>query len=155
MSQVLVLNGPNLNLLGTREPEKYGTATLSDMQQSLESAAATARDKDGFPVDVSFFQSNSEGALIDRVQAAARDGVGITIINPGGYSHTSVALRDAFLGAQMPLIEVHVSNIYAREAFRHHSYFTDISVGSLAGFGVHGYLLAFDAALMFLKQQTN
>jgi len=153
MSQVLVLNGPNLNLLGSREPAKYGTATLSDMQKSLEAAASRAREQSGAAVDVSFFQSNSEGALIDRVQAAAADGVGVTIINPGGYSHTSVALRDAFLGVQMPLIEVHVSNIYARESFRHHSYFSDIAIGSLAGFGVAGYEMAFDAALRFLKQK--
>jgi len=153
MSQVLVLNGPNLNLLGSREPEKYGTTTLADLQKRLEAAAVRTSEQDGLSVGVTFFQSNSEGALIDRVQSAAREGVGITIVNPGGYSHTSVALRDAFLGSQMPLIEVHVSNIYARESFRHHSYFTDISVGSLAGFGVDGYLMAFDAAVRFLKQQ--
>ena len=146
MSQVLVLNGPNLNLLGTREPEKYGSLTLSDIETSVTEQAA------GLGLSVFFYQNNSEGALIDRVQAAKQEGVQIVIVNPAGYSHTSVALRDVFLGVAMPLIEVHISNIYAREAFRHHSYFSDISVGTLLGFGPAGYSLALTAAAARLEQ---
>lgn len=149
MSQVLVLNGPNLNLLGTREPEKYGQVSLSDVENSLTAQAHSLN------VQVAFYQSNSEGALVDRVQAAATDGTGICIVNPAGYTHTSVALRDAFLGTAMPLIEVHVSNIYQREAFRHHSYFSDIAVGTLAGFGTAGYNMALDAAVSYIKRINN
>ncbi len=149
MSQVLVLNGPNLNLLGTREPEKYGSLSLSDLEASL---ADQARD---LGVTVDFFQSNSEGALIDRVQLAKREGVQIVIFNPGGYSHTSVALRDVFLGVSLPVMEVHISNIYARESFRHHSYFSDISVGSLAGFGISGYSMALNAAAALVKKTST
>ena len=145
MSQVLVLNGPNLNLLGRREPEKYGTLSLADIEQSLLQQA----DQLGITID--FFQSNSEGALIDRVQQAGTDGTGIAIINPAGYSHTSVALRDAFLGVSLPLIEVHLSNIYQREPFRHKSYFSDIAVGTLAGFGAPGYNMALTAAADYLN----
>ena len=148
MSQVLVLNGPNLNLLGTREPEKYGSLTLSDIEASMTEQAAS------LDLSVAFYQNNSEGALIDRVQAAKREGVRIVIINPAGYSHTSVALRDAFLGVVMPLIEVHISNIYAREAFRHHSYFSDIAVGTLAGFGPAGYNMALTAASAYIKNNS-
>ena len=140
MSQVLVLNGPNLNLLGTREPDKYGALTLADIENQLRHEASE------LGVSVDFFQSNSEGALIDRVQAATTEGVAVVIINPGGYSHTSVALRDAFLSVSLPLIEIHVSNIYQRESFRHHSYFSDIAVGTLAGFGPSGYSMALRAA---------
>ena len=140
MSQVLVLNGPNLNLLGTREPDKYGALTLADIENQLRHEASE------LGVSVDFFQSNSEGALIDRVQAATTEGVAVVIINPGGYSHTSIALRDAFLSVSLPLIEIHVSNIYQREPFRHHSYFSDIAVGTLAGFGPSGYSMALRAA---------
>lgn len=148
MSQVLVLNGPNLNLLGTREPEKYGSLTLSDIEANL---AEQATD---LGLSVAFYQSNSEGALIDRVQAAKSEGVEIVILNPAGYSHTSVALRDVFLGVAMPVIEVHISNIYARETFRHHSYFSDIAVGTLAGFGPAGYSMALTAANAFIKKNA-
>ena len=148
MSQVLVLNGPNLNLLGTREPEKYGSLTLSDIEASLAEQAAD------LGISVAFYQNNSEGALIDRVQAAKADGVKIVIVNPAGYSHSSVALRDVFLGVDMPLIEVHISNIYSREAFRHHSYFSDIAVGTLAGFGTAGYSLAMIAACNFIQNNS-
>ncbi|MFT4725522.1 MAG: 3-dehydroquinate dehydratase-2 [Granulosicoccus sp.] len=148
MSQVLVLNGPNLNLLGTREPEKYGSMTLSDIEASLAEQAT------GLGLSVAFYQNNSEGALIDRVQAAKGEGVKIVILNPAGYSHTSVALRDVFLGVAMPVIEVHISNIYAREAFRHHSYFSDIAVGTLAGFGTAGYSMAMTAANAFIKNNS-
>lgn len=146
MSQVLVLNGPNLNLLGTREPERYGSVSLADIEAQLHEQAAR------LGVSIDCFQSNSEGALIDRVHAAAAEGTKIAIINPGGYSHTSVALRDAFLGVALPLIEVHVTNIYQRESFRHHSYFSDISVGTLLGFGPAGYNLALTAAAARLEQ---
>ena len=145
MSQVLVLNGPNLNLLGTREPEKYGSSSLADIEATLAQEAVE------LGVSIAFYQSNSEGALIDRVQAAKKEGVQIVILNPAGYSHTSVALRDVFLGVAMPLIEIHISNIYAREAFRHHSYFSDIAVGTLAGFGTAGYSMALTAASAFVK----
>lgn len=149
MSQVLVLNGPNLNLLGTREPEKYGSSTLADLEATL------TRDAEALGVSVDFYQNNSEGALIDRVQAAKKEGVQIVILNPAGYSHTSVALRDVFLGVDMPVIEVHISNIYAREAFRHHSYFSDIAIGTLAGFGIAGYSMALTAASAFVKNNSN
>lgn len=149
MSQVLVLNGPNLNLLGTREPEKYGSSTLADIEATL------TRDAEALGVSVDFYQNNSEGALIDRVQAAKKEGVQIVILNPAGYSHTSVALRDVFLGVDMPVIEVHISNIYAREAFRHHSYFSDIAIGTLAGFGIAGYSMALTAASAFVKSNSN
>jgi 3-dehydroquinate dehydratase-2 len=120
--------------------------TLSDIQAQLSTEARA------LGVSIDFFQSNSEGELIDRVQAAPAEGTEIAIINPGGYSHTSVALRDAFLGVSLPLIEVHVSNIYQRESFRHHSYFSDISVGSLVGFGPFGYSLALIAAATRIRQ---
>ncbi len=145
MSQVLVLNGPNLNLLGSREPEKYGKLTLVDIEHSLTRQAET------LGLSVSFFQSNSEGALVDRVHQARAEDTGIAIINPAGYTHTSVALRDAFLGVALPLIEVHLSNIYQREPFRHHSYFSDIAVGTLAGFGASGYNMALSAAAAHLN----
>ena len=145
MSQVLVLNGPNLNLLGRREPAKYGTLTLSDIERSL------AQQADDLGIRISFFQSNSEGALIDRVQQAGTGDTDIVILNPAGYTHTSVALRDAFLSVSLPLIEVHLSNIYQREPFRHHSYFSDIAEGTLAGFGATGYNMALTAAVAFLN----
>lgn len=148
MSQVLVLNGPNLNLLGQREPEKYGALTLQDIEKNLTEQAQE------LGVSIDFFQSNSEGALIDRVQATAGDGTQIVIINPAGYSHTSIALRDAFLGVATPLIEIHISNIYQRESFRHHSYFSDIAAGVLAGFGPAGYGMALTAAVAHIKKQA-
>lgn len=148
MSQVLVLNGPNLNLLGTREPEKYGHVTLSDIEKSLTEQAV------GLGTTVAFFQSNSEGDLVNRVHSAANDGTGFVIINPAAYTHTSVALRDAFLGVSLPFIEIHLSNIYQREPFRHHSYFSDIAVGALAGFGASGYNMALSAAVAHLNEQV-
>lgn len=149
MSQVLVLNGPNLNLLGQREPEKYGSLTLADIEKNLSDQAAE------LGVSISFFQSNSEGALIDRVQGTAQDGTQIVVINPAGYSHTSIALRDAFLGVATPLIEIHISNIHQREPFRHHSYFSDIAVGVLAGFGPAGYGMALTAAVAHINSQKQ
>jgi len=139
MSQLLVLNGPNLNLLGQREPETYGRTTLADIEQTLARQAAV----DGH--ELSFFQSNSEGALVDRIQQAAAAGIAAAIVNPAAYTHTSVALRDALLGTALPFIEVHLSNVHRREPFRHHSYFSDIAIGTIVGLGPQGYLLALTA----------
>lgn len=139
--RILVLHGPNLNLLGTREPEIYGRTTLADIHADMEAQALALN------VRLESFQSNHEGGLIDRVQAARDEGVDFIIINPGGYTHTSVALRDAFAAVQIPFIEVHLSNVHAREAFRKHSYFSDIAVGVICGLGASGYRLALDYAL--------
>ena len=134
--KILVLNGPNLNLLGTREPEVYGTDSLEDIQNSLQSLAL----KNSMNID--FYQSNSENALIERLHKAKQDSVDYIIINPGAFTHTSIALRDAFLGVDIPFIEVHISNIYSREEFRKKSYLTDISKGLITGLGVAGYEFA-------------
>ena len=138
---VLVLNGPNLNLLGTREPETYGRTTLAEIEAGLAHAAA-ARG-----ASVACFQSNHEGALIDRIHAARAEGVDWILINPGGLTHTSVALRDALAGVAIPFIEVHLSNIHRREAFRHHSHLSAIAEAVLCGFGPAGYLLALEHVL--------
>jgi 3-dehydroquinate dehydratase-2 len=147
MAQVLVLNGPNLNLLGTREPAIYGTTSLPQMMQHLTEIAGQAGHQ------LVAFQSNSEGALIDRVQAAAGN-TAIILLNPAGFTHTSVALRDALLAVSIPFIEVHLSNLHAREAFRHHSYFSDIAIGTITGFGPVGYELALQAALQRLHARA-
>ncbi|MRR56864.1 MAG: type II 3-dehydroquinate dehydratase [Deltaproteobacteria bacterium] len=144
--RILVLHGPNLNLLGTREPEVYGNLTLADIHSAMEARALSAG------VQIESFQSNSEGGLIDRVQAARDEGIEFIIINPAGYSHTSVALRDALAAVAIPFIEVHLSNIHARESFRHHSYFSAIAVGVICGLGSQGYELALDAALTRIKR---
>lgn len=144
-SRILVLHGPNLNLLGTREPEIYGRTTLADIHVRMEARARAAG------VMLESFQSNHEGELIDRVQSARDQQVGFIIINPGGYTHTSVALRDAFAAVAIPFIEVHLSNVHARESFRRHSYFSDIAVGVIAGLGAQGYELALEAALSRLQ----
>jgi 3-dehydroquinate dehydratase-2 len=138
---ILLVNGPNLNLLGTREPTIYGSATLADVEHaaSLQVTAAGA--------SFSCFQSNHEGALIDRIHAAKTEGVDAIVINPGGLTHTSVALRDALAGVAIPFVEVHISNIHRREAFRHHSYLSDIAVGQICGLGVDGYAAAIEFAL--------
>jgi 3-dehydroquinate dehydratase II len=136
MPNILVLNGPNLNLLGTREPEKYGATTLAEVEAML---AALARDRGA---ELACFQSNHEGALIDRIHAARAEGVQAIVINPGGLTHTSVALRDALAGVAIPFVEVHVTNVHAREPFRHHSYLSGIARGVVAGLGVHGYRAA-------------
>ena len=133
---ILVLHGPNLNLLGTREPAIYGTETLADINRTLIEAGKT----EGIVVDT--FHSNCEGALVERIQAARTDGTGFIVINPAAYTHTSVAMRDAFAAVSIPFIEVHLSNVHKREAFRHHSYFSDIAVGTIAGLGSKGYMLA-------------
>lgn len=140
MSQLLLLNGPNLNLLGTREPGIYGATTLAEIETSLTAEAAKLGHQLGC------FQSNQEGLLVDRVHAARKEGVSFILINPGAYTHTSVALRDALLGVGIPFIEIHLSNVYTREPFRHHSYFSDIAVGCIVGLGPLGYRLALQAA---------
>jgi 3-dehydroquinate dehydratase-2 len=139
--RILVLHGPNLNLLGTREPEIYGRETLADINARLSALAADRGA--GFEA----FQSNYEGALIERVHAAKSQGFSFIVINPGGFTHTSVALRDALAAVAIPFIEVHLSNVHAREPFRQHSYFSDIAVGSVVGLGSRGYELALAYAL--------
>lgn len=146
---VLVLHGPNLNLLGSREPKHYGLATLDDINRMLTARGETA----GAVIET--FQHNHEGALIDRIHQAARDGVDFIVINPAGYTHTSVALRDALAGTAIPFVEVHLSNIYARETFRHHSYFSDLAVGVISGLGAQGYELALEYALRHLQDRTS
>ncbi|WP_050479002.1 type II 3-dehydroquinate dehydratase [Herbaspirillum rhizosphaerae] len=138
---LLLLNGPNLNLLGTREPEVYGSTTLADIEQR----AALQAGKAGATLNA--FQSNHEGALIDRIHAARKEGVDAIVINPGGLTHTSVALRDALAGVAIPFVEVHISNIHQREEFRHFSYLSGIAKAVLCGFGVDGYRLAIDHLL--------
>jgi 3-dehydroquinate dehydratase-2 len=138
---ILVLNGPNLNLLGTREPQVYGHTTLAMIEAELQQIAAAAG------AEVHCFQSNSEGALIDRIHAARSDGTEFIVINPGGLTHTSVALRDALAGVALPFIELHISNVHKREAFRHHSFLSEIALGVICGLGVNGYRLALQHAL--------
>jgi 3-dehydroquinate dehydratase-2 len=138
---LLLLNGPNLNLLGTREPEVYGSTTLADVEQAAKAQASAA------DAVITTFQSNHEGALIDRIQAARLEKVDAIIINPGGLTHTSVALRDALAGVAIPFVEIHISNIHKREPFRHKSFLSDIAVGVICGLGVEGYRAAIDFAL--------
>ena len=136
MPKVLVINGPNLNLLGTREPEIYGATTLADVEAGLR----TKGEARG--LEVLCFQSNHEGALVDRIHAARAEGVAWILINPGAYTHTSVAIRDALAGVAIPFVEVHISNVHKREPFRHHSYLSDVAEAVMAGFGTAGYGLA-------------
>ncbi|MGG7604480.1 type II 3-dehydroquinate dehydratase [Massilia sp. BKSP1R2A-1] len=139
--KLLLLNGPNLNLLGTREPAVYGATTLSD----IETAAVAQAQAAG--ATLASFQSNHEGALIDRIHAARDEGVDAIVINPGGLTHTSVALRDALAAVAIPFVEVHISNVHARESFRHHSYLSAIAQGVICGLGADGYRFAIDFAL--------
>jgi 3-dehydroquinate dehydratase-2 len=138
---ILLLNGPNLNLLGMREPDVYGASTLTDIERAAVAQAAAAG------ANLACFQSNHEGALIDRIHEAKNERIDAIIINPGGLTHTSVALRDALAGVNIPFIEVHISNIYKRETFRHHSYLSGIAVGVISGLGIAGYQSAIDFAL--------
>lgn len=147
MARVLLLNGPNLNLLGAREPAVYGTDTLGAIEKRSAELAREAGH------ELIAFQSNAEHELIERIQRAGADGIGLLIFNPGGFTHTSVALRDALLGARLPFIEIHLSNPQAREPFRRHSYFSDIAVGVIAGFGAFGYELAVRAAAQHLARR--
>ena len=146
MARLLLLNGPNLNLLGTREPAVYGTDTLASIEQR---AAAVARETGH---ELSAFQSNAEHELIERVQRARGEGVAFLVINPGAFTHTSIALRDALLATALPFIEVHLSNPQAREPFRRHSYFSDIAVGVISGLGAFGYEAAVRAAAQRLSR---
>ena len=141
MARILLLNGPNLNLLGTREPHIYGSATLADIETKLK-ALCTSKGH-----ELVAAQSNAEHELIGKVHGAKTDGTGFIIINPGAFTHTSIALRDAFLSVGVPFIEIHLSNVFAREAFRHHSYLSDIAVGCIYGLGPIGYELALQAAI--------
>ena len=141
MTRVLVINGPNLNLLGQREPGQYGARTLDDILAELKAFAAAC------DIELDHVQSNSEGALVDAVQRAGRDGTDYIILNPAGYTHTSVSLRDALLAVEIPFIEVHLSAVSAREPFRQVSYFADIAMGVISGFHGEGYLLALQAII--------
>jgi 3-dehydroquinate dehydratase II len=146
MENILVLHGPNLNLLGNREPDVYGRVTLSEINQRLMSLA----DKNGAKAHC--FQSNAEADLVDRVQQARSDGTQFIIINPAAFTHTSVALRDALAAVAVPFVEVHLSNVFAREAFRKESYFSDLAIGVISGLGAIGYELAVQFALNYKKQ---
>ena len=146
MPDFLVINGPNLNLLGTREPEHYGSDTLDNINQRLIKSAQDNK------MSLECFQSNSEVDLIEHVHQAANNGVRFIIINPAAFTHTSVALRDAISGVDIPFIEIHLSNVHARESFREHSYFSDIAVGVISGLGALGYELALLAAIEHLKR---
>jgi 3-dehydroquinate dehydratase-2 len=141
LRRILVLHGPNLNLLGTREPSIYGAASLDEINARLAARAQACG------AALTCFQSNTEGVLVDRIQAAAHDGTSFVIINPAAYTHTSVAMRDALAAVKLPFIEVHLSNVFSREPFRHHSYFTDLAVGMICGLGAQGYELALEYAL--------
>ncbi len=146
MAKILVIHGPNLNLLGSREPQHYGNATLADIDSRLESAAREAGHT------LTSLQSNAEHELVDAVQQAGTDGIDWIIINPAAFTHTSVALRDALAAVAIPFIEVHLSNVHAREAFRRQSYFSDLAEGVISGLGPHGYLLALQAILERQRQ---
>lgn len=141
MKKILVLHGPNLNLLGNREPAVYGTTTLSEINTYL----TTIADDAGIAIEI--LQSNTEGLLIDKIHEAFRTNVSFIIINPGGLTHTSVSLRDALVGVSIPFIEVHLSNIFARETFRQHSYISDVAVGIISGLGAKGYEYALTEAI--------
>lgn len=145
MPQILVLHGPNLNLLGTREPGIYGADTLDSINANLMARASEA----GIKLDC--LQSNHEGVLVDRIHAARHDGTRFILINPGAFTHTSVALRDALLAVSLPFVEIHLSNVHARESFRQHSYFSDVAVGVICGLGPQGYALGLEFALKRLS----
>jgi 3-dehydroquinate dehydratase-2 len=149
MADILVLNGPNLNLLGTREPEIYGNDTLDDINQRLQRQAKTA----GLSLDS--FQSNDESALLDQIHAAPANKTRFILINAAALTHTSVALRDALCGVNIPFIEVHISNVFTREEFRHHSFLSDVAVGVITGMGVQGYELALDVAIRKLTEKKS
>ena len=149
MAQLLVLHGPNLNLLGAREPEVYGRTTLAEIDDALKTAAHAA----GHALES--LQSNAEHVLVDRVQSARDDGTAFLLVNPAGFTHTSVALRDALAAVALPFIEVHLSNPHAREPFRATSYFSDLAVGVVAGFGADSYRLALDAAIAHLARRPT
>lgn len=148
MSNILLINGPNLNLLGIREPEIYGHASLKEIESQLVTAAHAADHS------LSTFQSNAEHALIERVHTAMTQNIQIILINPGAYTHTSIALRDALLAVNIPFINLHLSEPLKRESFRHHSYLNDIAVGTISGFGIQSYDLALSAAIRILEKEA-
>lgn len=141
MASILLINGPNLNLLGTREPGVYGSTNLADVENHLQSLATQEN------VELTCFQSNAEHEIVDRIQQAGTDEIGFILLNPGAFTHTSIAMRDALLAVAIPFIEIHLSNTFAREEFRHNSYFSDIAAGCLFGLGAQAYELAFQAAV--------
>ncbi len=149
MAQILVLHGPNLNLLGTREPETYGTETLADIDAKITQQCQASGHS------VNHFQSNAEYKIIDRIHAAKHDKTNIIVINPAAFTHTSVALRDALTGVAIPFIECHLSNVHAREPFRQHSYLSDVAIGVICGFGSMSYTLAIEAAFHYLDKTAN
>ena len=149
MSRLLVLHGPNLNLLGTREPDVYGRVTLAQIDQALAEKAKAAG------AELTLFQSNHEGAIVDRIQQARIEQVDFVLINPAAYTHTSVAIRDALAGVALPFVEIHLSNVHKREAFRHHSYFSDLAEAVICGLGWKGYLYALDFALERIAPKTR
>ena len=146
-NRILVINGPNLNMLGRREPEIYGSMTLEDIFKNLHKTAASI---EGVDIEIEEFQSNHEGAIVERIQAALDDSDAI-IINAGAFTHTSIAIRDALASFKKPVIEVHLSNIFKREEFRHSSYISGVSNGIISGFGPHSYVLALEAAVELLR----
>lgn len=148
-STILVIHGPNLNLLGKREPEVYGYLSLDDINQNL------IKQAEAISLNIETFQSNWEGAIVDRIHQAQNDGVKFIIINPAALTHTSVALRDALLGVAIPFVEVHLSNVHARESFRHHSYLSDKAVGVICGLGAQGYAFALDFAAQKILTSTH
>lgn len=148
-SRILILNGPNLNLLGTREPTIYGSSALPAIISTVKSQFADR------PVEIDSFQANHEGALVDRIQAARTERVDFIVINPAAYTHTSVAIRDALLGVGIPFVELHLSNVHAREEWRRHSYFSDKAVGVICGLGEYGYTAAVEFAVRYLERQRK
>jgi 3-dehydroquinate dehydratase-2 len=148
MASLLLINGPNLNLLGTREPGVYGSASLRDIEQRLRELAGELAH------DLQCFQSNAEHEMVERIQNARADGVRFILLNPGAFTHTSIAIRDALLAVSIPFIEIHLSNVFAREDFRHNSYFSDIAAGCIFGLGAFGYELALQAASRQLSEEN-
>jgi len=148
MERILIIHGPNLNMLGKREVHIYGNISLADINRAMEALAKELQ------VELDIFQSNSEGALIDRIQQAHNRYDGL-VINPGGYTHTSVALRDAIVASELPTVEVHISNIYKREEFRHHSFIAGVAIGQISGFGMNSYLLGLRAIVDFIRKSSR
>ena len=149
MASLLLINGPNLNLLGSREPGVYGETNLTDVESRLKSLASEQGH------DLACFQSNAEHEIVDRVQKASGDQVDFILLNPGAFTHTSIAIRDALLAVSIPFIEIHLSNVFAREDFRHKSYFSDIAAGCLFGLGAYGYELGLNAAISQLEDDGD
>ena len=147
--KILVLNGPNLNMLGTREPGVYGVVTLQQIENNLKLLLNNSK------YEMEFYQSNHEGNLVDKIQDTLNSQVKFIIINPAAYTHTSVAIRDALLATKLPFIEVHLSNVHARESFRQHSYLSDVAIGVICGLGAHGYNVAMEYAIKYLQQQEG